>query len=333
MTLVGTVAAAVVGAVTAHAGSPAIGGITLLLLLFTGLLYVIGAREGRQPPWSSWAAGLALVALVVALVGPLDAWATERFSAHMVQHLLLTVVAAPAVVLARPHRVLARVLPLGGRRVIGGIERRLAALRPRRRWFTWQVGAAVFHAVVLWAWHAPWLYGAALDHAAVHIVEHVTLLASAVVLWGVVVAGARAGAAAGAVVALFLTSLLGMALAALLTFAGSPIYPGYVVAAGDPETALADQQVAGGLMWVPGKLLPLVAAAAIVVRWLSAAEPTRRSRPPTVLAGNLATQRPETPQEPPEPSPPSALAGEVARHQPGSLQEASEPSTDRSDHQ
>jgi cytochrome c oxidase assembly factor CtaG len=262
------------GALNAHAGSPAIGGVTLSLLLFTGLMYAAGARQGRQPAWSSASAAIAVVALIVALVGPLDAWATERFSAHMVQHLLLTVVAAPTMVLARPHRVLARVLPIGGRRFIGGIERRLAALRPRRRWFTWQVGAALVHAVVLWAWHAPWLYGAALDYAAVHVVEHVLLLGSAVVLWGVVIAGARSGASAGAVAALFLTSLLGMALAALLTFAATPLYAGYVAAAGDPATALADQQVAGGLMWVPGKLLPLVAAAAIVVRWLSAAEPS-----------------------------------------------------------
>jgi putative membrane protein len=182
-------------------------------------------------------AGLAGVAvLVVAFVSPLCALTTALFSARAVHHLLLVTVAAPLLAVALP---------------------------PRRG-----VGIAValpLSTAILWAWHAPALYDAALGHVGIYWIMQATLLAGGWLFWTAVLRGRPAEATAGIIGGAVQMGFLG----ALLTFAGRPLYAAHLsttVAFG--MGPLADQQLAGLVMWVPG-MAPYAAAAAWIAtrRW------------------------------------------------------------------
>jgi putative membrane protein len=204
-----------------------------------------------------------MLAVLVALVSPLDLLSDQLSSAHMVQHLLLMMVAAPLFVLGAAGRTLFSGLPRIWRKGIGvwqrrPIGRRVSALG----WhplFAWSV-----QAFVLWIWHIPRLYEAALEHPAVHDVQHLTFFFSALLFWRVLLDPAfrwRLNWGAG-VLYLFTTSLHTMALGVLMALSPSVWYPGFEersLAWG--LTALEDQQLAGFLMWMPaGMMYGLIAA-------------------------------------------------------------------------
>ena len=245
--------------------------------------YAIGTRRlarrrangsWREPRAAAFAFGLA--ALVVALISPLEALSQDLLSAHMAQHLLLVIVAAPLLVIGRPGLRILLALPVGWRRTI----QRLGAAAPAaavRRVLTHPVGVWAMHVTVLWAWHVPSLYEAAVRNELLHALEHVTFLGTAVLFWWVLAAPARPGRraigrgpdvlyAAGA-------GVQGAALGALLTFATSPLYGIYVErAARHGVSALQDQQVAGLVMWIPAGVIYLIAAGVLFVRWIQSVE-------------------------------------------------------------
>jgi putative membrane protein len=122
---------------------------------------------------------------------------------------------------------------------------------------------------VMWAWHAPWLFELALRNPVVHTVEHVTLLGGAFLFWWTVGAGRRSRLGA-AVLVVFLAAMPGTALGALLTLASHPWYPTYVH--GAASAALADQQLAGVVMWAFGGFAYVLAAAALFAVWMKGME-------------------------------------------------------------
>ena len=208
----------------------------------------------------------AVVLLAVALVWPLDAWAGLSFAAHMGQHMVLVVLAPPLLLLGRPTPLVLRGLP---RALQGGL------LRPRRwpgvrtlRGVAGSVGpTAAVHGLLLWAWHVPAAFELALRHEWVHWLEHVSLLASALLFWRALLR-ARGGARLwGLVQVLVLIVHTGM-LGALLALAPHPLYGHYVRLQG-ADAALADQQLAGLIMWVPMGTVYLLAAALIAARVLA----------------------------------------------------------------
>ncbi|MBA2577378.1 MAG: cytochrome c oxidase assembly protein [Euzebyaceae bacterium] len=230
-------------------------------------------RRGRGaavPAWRAGAFSAGLVAVAVALLPPLDARAHAALSAHMVQHLLLLLVAAPLLVLGTPGLPLSWALTAPRRRalrrlVAGGGLRRLAASPG------WLPAVWAGHVGVMWAWHAPGLYEAALSSPAVHAAEHATMLGTALAFWWTVLAGATRLARGGSVVAVWAAAAASGPLGALLVFASRPWYQTYAAVAGD-RAALADQQLAGLLMWVPGGAVYLVAGVALFVAWMAAVE-------------------------------------------------------------
>lgn len=223
--------------------------LTALLLVAAWLAYVVGGR--RIVPHAG-RAGLFHTAVALALfavLGPLDDWAKTGAAMHMVQHMLLMVVIAPLWVLARP-------LPQW-RAALGD--------RARRLW-RWPVNAAhwpltltAVHGTAIWFWHAPRPYMLALNHPWWHAFEHACFLLSAGLFWWAVLY-ARPVNRGRALLALLITLMHTGLLGALLTFATSPLY-------GD-ATDLADQQLAGLIMWVPGGLVYLAAAAYSSHVWL-----------------------------------------------------------------
>ncbi|HJV04830.1 MAG TPA: cytochrome c oxidase assembly protein [Actinomycetota bacterium] len=251
--------------------------VVLLGVALAGGGYAVGRRRlGRAAPGPGRAAAFwgGLLAVLVALVSPLERMATELLSAHMVQHLLLVMVAAPLLVAGLPRVPLTVALPATLRRPLHRTGRR-PPLRAVRRAVTHPVVAWVLATAVLWAWHAPALYQAALRDDLVHALEHATLFGTALLFWWEVLdprARDRLDPGGG-LVYLFAAGLQGGALGALFTFAPSPIYPAYAATApGWGLTAVADQQLAGLIMWIPFGTIYLGVAAARFVGWLRTSE-------------------------------------------------------------
>ena len=264
--------------------------LVIVLLAVAVTLYLIGlARIGRaraaiSPPWriAAYVAGIAT--LVAALLSPIDGRADTSFAWHMAQHLLLMVVAAPLFAVSNSHLVDLFAFPLLWRRRIGrwigvvpGVRQGTGRLAP------WVAG--MIFAAGLWAWHAPALYEAALANPALHTFEHVTFLFTAAVFWRMIsTSGDRRLDPGSAIVLVTLVGLQGNLMAALITLAPMPIYEIYAGLG-----ALADQQVAGMLMWVPAGLLYLVATGHAIWRMLHAAPAPLRSG--TWLSGRLLEVR------------------------------------------
>lgn len=238
------------------------------------VLYLVGvrrlrARGSRRTPSRprQWAFYGGLAAAVGAIVSPLHGWSETLFSAHMTQHLVLMIVAAPLVVIGRPAAPFVAALPTGVARTwsrVRSAPRRSAPLllHPVALWLA--------SAIVLWAWHLPTFYDAALDNELVHGLEHATFIVTAGLVWAAAF-GERPIGAAAAVLLLFATALQSGALGAILTFAGSVLYETHALAAPavgvDP---LTDQQLAGVIMWIPAGIVYLAAMAMLLARLLRA---------------------------------------------------------------
>ncbi|MDO9465877.1 MAG: cytochrome c oxidase assembly protein [Thiobacillus sp.] len=216
--------------------------LTALLLVAAWLAYLVGSRRAAPRAGRAWLFHGAIALALFAVLGPLDDWAKTGAAMHMVQHMLLMAIIAPLSVLARP-------LPQW-RAAVGDRARWLwlgplsAARRP--------LAMAALHGATIWFWHAPRPYMLALEHPWWHAFEHACFLLSAGLFWWAVLFPSppnRGCALLALLITLMHTGLLG----ALLTFATSPLY-------GD-ATDLADQQLAGLIMWVPGGLVYLAAAA------------------------------------------------------------------------
>ena len=254
-------------------------------VLYARGLGVLRARAGhhayRAEAWC-FAAGWA--ALAVALASPLHPLGAALFSAHMAQHELVMVFAAPLVVLGRPIVPFLFALPIGWRRRLGGWGRgrRWTAFWG---WLTAPLVAWILHAIAILAWHLPMLYGATLRSESVHGLQHACFLGTALLFWwSLLHRGARIRHGA-AVLYLFLTALYTGGLGALITLSETPWYPGYGGAASAwGLTALQDQQLAGLIMWMPGGLAYLVAALALVAVWLRRSEIRPR---PLRVAGSV----------------------------------------------
>lgn len=228
-----------------------------------------GAGRGI-PRWRfhCYAAGIAI--LFLALVSPLDAWGGALFSAHMVQHELLILGAAPLLVLGTPLIAFLWSIPRGWRRRLG---RWAATPAIRRGWsvLTHPVTAWTLHAAALWMWHAPALYQATLARADMHALQHLSFFLTALLFWWPLLhANPHRRLGHGlAVLYLFTTALHGSALGAFLSLSGRPWYPIYTDGAALwGLTPLEDQQLGGLIMWIPFGLLYTLAAIVLLGDWL-----------------------------------------------------------------
>ncbi|WP_448190846.1 cytochrome c oxidase assembly protein [Azospirillum sp. sgz301742] len=244
----------------------------LLPLLLSGGLYAagvarlwgsVGAGRGIRPMQAlCFAAGW--LTLAAALVSPLHEAGGASFTAHMVEHELLMVVAAPLLVVSRPVGAFLWAFPRGARPgLVGGF--RTPPVRAAWRALCDPVVATVLHGAALWAWHLPAAFDAALDGEALHSLQHASFLVSALFFWWAM----REQGGGLAVLCLFATSVHGTLLGALLTVAPRPLY-----AYAGP---LADQQMAGLIMWVPAGMAYAGAGLALCGRWIArSGRPTNR---------------------------------------------------------
>jgi putative membrane protein len=247
-------------------------------LLLAAWTYHRGQSRGPKRPADRWRARCftaALVALGLALLSPLDGLSSALASAHMVQHLLLLVVAAPLLALSAPSSAILRGSPLAVRRASGRWRRRLGLTHGNLGALRHPAAVWLLSVGMLWFWHAAGPYDAALDSEPLHLLEHVSFLVTAVLFWHVVV-GVRGTARVSdglGVLLMFAMAMQSVFLSVLLTFARTPWYSGYAATTApwglDP---LTDQQLAGVLMWIPAGGIYLAVALALLVSWIRASE-------------------------------------------------------------
>jgi putative membrane protein len=225
-------------------------------------LYALG-RRGRIRVWRELSFYSGVVLAFVVLERPFDDWADTWLSVHMAQHIVLMTVVPPLVVLGRPWPRMWLPFPLRARRAVGrGLShsptfRRSAGILKHPG-----IALAVQTAMVA-LWHVPQLYDAAARNEWIHVLEHVCFVAPALVFWGALLDTPpvraridylhRAGWFAAAMIPSWI-------LAIVLAFAAAPVYAAY--------PSLTDQQLAAGVMWVPGSLTYFVAAMWMFYRWL-----------------------------------------------------------------
>jgi len=237
-------------------------------------IYVAGTSARRTPlqaPDLYFALGW--LALVLALVSPLHPLGSALFSAHMVQHEILMLIAAPFLVLSRPLAVFLWAFPIRWRGAIGALAHR-SVVRSSWRGLTNPWFAVAFHAAALWVWHVPSLFEATLESESIHTLQHFSFFVSALIFWWTLIHGRTGRLGYGAAVFyVFVTGLHSSVLGALLTFARVPWYPAYAESAQAwGLTALEDQQLAGLIMWVPAGCIFLIAGLAFFAAWLTESE-------------------------------------------------------------
>jgi putative membrane protein len=256
------------------------------LLAAAGIWYAIGYARLRRASAAGRAAhrrramlfGAGWIAIALSLLSPLHERGLQSFTAHMIEHELLMLVAAPLFALSQPLGVLLWAFSPGTRAALGSVA--------HRRWYAeaWSrlsgpLAATVLQAAMLWLWHVPALFERALAREGWHVAQHLCLLLSATLFWWAIDRASRRGGRHGvAGMLLFITALQSGLLGALMAFAASPWYAQYVAlgSAGALADPLADQQIAGLIMWIPGGTVHAAAALLYMSRWFR--EPPRTTR-------------------------------------------------------
>jgi len=269
------------------------------LVVAGALLYALGLRRrlatGRRRAEllrRTTLLAAALLLIDVTLSPAFDRYAEESLAMHMLQHVVLMTIVPPLIVLAAPWLTVWRAIPLDARRSIAhGVLRLPAFLRRSLRGLVSPLPAWALINVDLGVWHVPWLYDLTLRNTVVHGVEHTSFLVFGTLFWIPILdspplharlgqlqraAYATAGAATGWILAL------------VLAFAATPLYPAYAAL---PRrlggiSAIADQQLAAGVMLGIGSIPFTIAVFVFIYRWLDEERPSVR-RPNAAQAGAL----------------------------------------------
>src|SRR5579884_64065 len=234
-------------------------------IALAAILYWRGRRRlsdvRRGVPLERWRVAsfyAGLVVVLLALESPIDVLSAYLFSFHMIQHLLLIMVAAPLILMGDPGVSIMRGVPLSLRRSVLGSGARQGWLHHLGHWFgrlNHPVPAAVIFLVDLYLWHWNFLFNLTLQNDAVHAFEHLCFLGTALLLWTQVIdqraLHPRLGHFQRAIFTVIVGGLSNL-LAMYFVFSTVPLYT-YARVINRPfgMTALGDQQLAGGIMWVP----------------------------------------------------------------------------------
>ena len=249
-------------------------------------LYAIGPLRKRYFPGERIKTGqtvaflLGMVIMFLALVSPLDELGDSYlFSAHMVQHLCITVVGPPLLLIGTPAWL---VEPLLGNRVVFLIA----------RFFTYPAIAFFLFNADFWLWHVPLLYNATLENQSIHILEHLTFIIFGVLNWWPIFSPSEKLprlSLGGQILYLFLSGMPVVALGAGLTFF-PPLYAPYLTA---PRiwglTAATDQQLGGLIMWIPGNIAYIVIMSILFIRWMQRQEAKQIAQEAEMDAATVGT--------------------------------------------
>ena len=270
---------------------------SLFYVVPAAALYALGCRPkaGRPSALQALAFYAGLLTIVLAVDSPIDAYSDELLWVHMAQHILLLTVAPPLILLGRPWPTMWRALPLG-MRVNLAREVTHAPLAAPLRTLARPLAAWVLFNVTIVVWHIPAAYDLTESNGVVHACEHAMFFFFGLLFWARVIdVGplrphvewvARLAYIVGAMI-------VSWTLAIVFVVAPTPIYAHYADLASRPGgiSALTDQQLAGGMMWVAGSLAYTIALFVTLYRWLAPEPPPR----PPVLVGSGVRLPPEGP--------------------------------------
>jgi putative copper resistance protein D len=253
----------------------------LVLVGAAGLLYWMGLRRLRNgPPFpasrpAAFYSGLAVV--LVALVSPIDTYAGVSFSDHMIQHSLLTLLAAPLVALGAPVTLALRTVSASARKrfLIPALHSRVARLLSHPV-FAWSL-----FAVVQYVTHFTPFYNAALESDGIHSLEHALFLTAGLVFWWPVVGldpSPRRFSHPARLLYLVLAMPLEAFLGVAIMSADTPLYSHYgtLPPPWGGQAALLDQGNAGSIMWIAGELTVLIAGLLVAGAWMRHTEARQR---------------------------------------------------------
>ena len=248
--------------------------LAVVSLVLTGGLYLWAVRRvdaahpaNRHPRWRTWLFMGGLGALGVALLSPIEAYEGLLFSVHMVQHMLLQLVAAPLLLAGAPITLALRVAsPPWRARLLGVLHSRVV------RAISFPVVAWVVFAATNWGWHYSTLYNDALENQALHYLQHVHFLGAALLFWWPAIGADPSPWRLPHPVRLFYLflampqqSFLGVS----LVQTGTVLYPHYVTNLRDwGPSPLEDQQIGGMVMWVFGDVAFLAGMAVVLILWM-----------------------------------------------------------------
>jgi putative membrane protein len=224
---------------------------------------------------------LGLASFIIALISPIDAWASYLLSMHMTQHILVTIVGPPLLLLGLPKAAVQSLSNLG------------------KPWEVWRFVTRplfaffLFNAVFSFI-HLPVLYNLILRSQAVHIAMHLALIGTALVLWWPVLApGREYGEISPAMKILYLVAntVPGQVVGAIITLTDAPIYSEYALA---PQrlwglSLQTDQEIGGLLMWVGVGSFFLGVAGMAFFKWAADADAAERRK---ITGPGAASQRP-----------------------------------------
>lgn len=247
-------------------------GILVALVIWWRLVWRVDAAHPTHPVprRRSLAFGLGMGAIAVALLSGIDRYDTTLFSVHMVQHVLLTFVAAPLIALSGPITLLLRAASPGVRQrwILPALHARVL------RVLAFPVVAWVVFAAVMWASHFSPLFDAALEDPLLHDLEHALFLGTGLLFWWPVVAvdpGPWRMPYPVRALYVFLQMPQNTFLAVVLLGATTVLYPHYATTGRTwGPTPLADQATAAGIMWIVGDAVFLIAILAVIGAWMRA---------------------------------------------------------------
>jgi len=284
--LVAAVLALVPASVAAHGAAPPAPEFPAVLLAWTweplavlGLIalavaYLIVSRTVARrhpghpiPPLRRAAFWAGLAVLGIALLSPIDTYADVLLSVHMVQHLLLMLVAAPLLLLAAPMTTLLQAVgPAPRKRIVGWLH------SPILKVATFPLLAWCVFAAVNWGWHFSPLYNQALENDALHAIEHLVFLGAALLFWFPVIGidpGPWRMPHPARLFYLFLAMPQNSFLGVAIMSAGAVLYPHYAsVERTWGPTPLEDQAIGGLVMWTVGDVVFLLGMGLVVAAWV-----------------------------------------------------------------
>lgn len=248
----------------------------VVLTLALAAAYFWGYRRLRRvksdfrfSPWRPAAFAAGIVLMILALVSPIDTYSDDLFWVHMIQHVFIVMFIAPLLLLGAPAT----------------LALRAASPRVRQQYVIPFLNSRFLQVVLyppvailvlvgsIWIWHIPTLYDAAIDSEALHFIEHSSFLTGGLLFWWLIIGVDPSHLRPGHIarVAILIGAILqNLALGLILTSIGDPAYENYerLEALRDwGPTALDDQRIGAGIMWVPGTMMFAIAVLVIVYYW------------------------------------------------------------------
>ena len=254
---------------------------SLFYVVPAGVLYALGCRPKPGRPsalqLASFYAGL--LSIVIAVDSPIDAYSDQLLWVHMAQHIILLTVSPPLILLGRPWPTMWRALPLGLRLTLARDVARARLAAPLRK-LAAPLAAWLLFNITIVVWHIPAAYDLTESNGVVHACEHAMFFFFGLLFWARVidVGPLRPHLEWPARIAYIVGAMtVGWILAIVFIVAPTPIYAHYANLPSRPGgiSALTDQQLAGGMMWVAGSIAYTIALLVGLYYWVAPEPPAR----------------------------------------------------------